>query len=307
VQHPDRYREVLIDSEGVPIALSVWEPPAPRGTVVFLPGTAVHPLFYEEFLDALTTAGWAVVGVHPEGHGKSPRVRRTPRWPSMIVNVVDAVTWSREQLPAPVILMGSSQGSLIVLLAAADERMPDIAGGGPVGVLAHNVFDPAAAETAQVTRFGPPARLHRMLHGVLGGLGRILPRVPVPIRAYLDPARVFCTPWTAELFAQDPLCRPAYPMRFVAGLVTADTHRLFDGHLQVPVVVVTARRDPLFDLDDTRALCRRLRAPWSDLVVLDTECHLVLNEALDVALPAVLTALERLAASPDAAVGPSSE
>lgn len=303
VQHPGRYHEVLISSAGAPIALSVWdpagrtpidEPAAPRGVVVFLPGTAVHPLFYEEFLDALSLAGWAVVGVHPEGHGKSPRVRRTLCWTSVITNAVDAVAWAHERFSAPVVLMGSSQGSLVALLAAADERMPDVAVGGPVGVLAHNVFDPAVAETARVTRMGPLARSHRILHGALGGAGRILPGVPVPIRAYLDPSRVFTTGWAAELFTLDPLCRPAYPMRFLAGLLGADTRGLYDGRLQVPVVVLTARGDPLFDLAGTRSMCERIEAPWTDLVVLECSCHLVLNEALDVALPAALGALDRL-------------
>jgi hypothetical protein len=60
--------------------------------------------------------------------------------------------------------------------------------------------------------------------------------------------------------------------------------------------VLTARRDPLFPLADTRATLDRIRAPGKRLVVLDVACHLVLNESLDVALPAVLTALDRLTA-----------
>lgn len=136
VQHPETYREILIESAGVPIALSVWEPERPRGTVVFVPGTASHPLFYEEFLDGPRTA-------FSGSRGASPR--------------------------------------------ACD-----------------------------------------------------------------------------------------------------------DGSLRIPVTVLTARRDPLFPLAETRATVARLRAPRKELVLLDVACHLVLNEALGLALPAALAALDRL-------------
>lgn len=298
VQHPERYREVLIESAGAPVALSVWEPAgeaeAPSGTVVFVPGTAVHPLFYEEFLDGLSGAGWAVVGVHPEGHGKSPRVRRPLRLASLVRNARDAVAWAGVHSPGPVVVMGSSQGSLVALLAAGEA---DAWGGGAVvGVLAHNVFDPGGVEGARITRFGALAPLHRAVHTALAAAARLAPNAPVPIAAYLDPRRVFTTEWTRELFALDPLCRATYPLRFLADLVTVDTSALYDGRLRVPVTVLTARRDPLFPLADTRAALEAIRAPAKHLVVLDVACHLVLNEALDDTLPAVLAALDRFTA-----------
>lgn len=293
VQHPECYEELLIPSAGAPIALSVWRTPPGeprRGVVVFLPGTAVHPLFYEEFLDALSRAGWSVVGVHPEGHGKSPRVRRALRLASLIANAVDAVTWARGYVEGPVVLMGSSQGSLVALLAAARESAEPIA-----GVLAHNVFDPSGVETARATRFGGSARVHRAVHRAVAGVARLAGGLRVPIGAYLDPRRVFGVSWTRELFALDPLCLAAYPLAFVADLVTADTTALYDGRLRVPLTVLTAESDPLFGLADTRAVLDRIVAPRKRLVVLDVRCHLVLNEALDVAVPAALAELDRLA------------
>ena len=293
VQHPERYEEHLVSSAGAPIALSVWRP-APeeptRGVVVFMPGTAVHPLFYEEFLDALSGAGWAVVGVHPEGHGKSPRVRRTLRLANLIANAADAVTWARTHLQGRVVLMGSSQGSLVALLSAARGSAEPVS-----GVLAHNVFDPSGVETARVTRFGGSAQVHRAVHRAVAGLARLAGGLRVPIGAYLDPRRVFGASWTRELFTLDPLCLAAYPLAFVADLITVDTSPLYDGRLRAPVTVLTAECDPLFALEDTRAVLDRIVAPRKTLVVLDVRCHLVLNEALDVAVPAVLAELDRLA------------
>lgn len=297
VQHPERYRELLLPSGGMPMALSVWTPTEVERVVVFVPGTGVHPLFYEEFLDALCSAGSAVVAVHLRGHGKSPRGGPVLRWRHLVGNVVDASSWASSQWGAPVLLVGSSQGSLLAVLAATS-RAP------VAGVLAHNLFDPGTADAARLTRFGSApsiARHAKHARAVVGAAARVAPTLPIPVKAYLDVGRVFGTAWTQELFESDPLARRSYPLRFLADLVSVDTRPLYDGSLHVPVVVVTARGDPLFSVADVYAVASRLQAPTVDVVVLDSDCHLVLNEDLDCALPAVLDALARLtAATPDA-------
>ena len=106
-------------SAGAPIVLSVWrgDPGAP--TVVFLPGTMTHPLFYKAFLDGLNRRGLSVVGVHYQGHGKSPRVGSRPRWANLVANAADAVDWAADQLDGPVVLLGSSQGGVLAMAVAA--------------------------------------------------------------------------------------------------------------------------------------------------------------------------------------------
>ncbi len=95
VEHPERYQEVTITSAGVPIVLSVWHGRSGGPVVVFLPGTMTHPLFYEEFCDGLAAHGITVVGMHPEGHGKSPRVGRLLRLDTFVANALDATAWAR--------------------------------------------------------------------------------------------------------------------------------------------------------------------------------------------------------------------
>lgn len=290
VQHPQVYREVLAESLGAQIALSVWAPPHARATVVFVPGTGIHPLFYEEFLDALAQAGLAVVGVHPEGHGHSPRVRRTLRWRTVVGNAVDACRWARNEFGLPVVLMGSSQGGLVALLAATS--------GAPViGVVAHNVFDPAAPSAVAVTRFARLAPVQRQVRAVLRGAAAVAPRLPLPIvgpLGYLDPQRVFSDPSTLAQFEADPVARRSYPLRFFADMLAVDTSALFDGRLRVPVVVLAGRGDPLFALSDLEAVTRRIAAPSVELIVVEADCHLILNEALDRSIPAALRAIERI-------------
>ena len=67
------YTEHEIESTRTRIVLSVWEPKEPTVVIVFTPATMVHPLMYEPLLSGFAERGFAVVGVHPVGHGKSPR------------------------------------------------------------------------------------------------------------------------------------------------------------------------------------------------------------------------------------------
>jgi hypothetical protein len=101
VQHPEMCREVLLTSGGAAIALSVWRPDDPRGTVVLVPGTATHPLLSEEFLDRLAAAGLGRGRVHLQAHGKSPRVPRMQRFARMVNTAEDGHTIGRSGARAP--------------------------------------------------------------------------------------------------------------------------------------------------------------------------------------------------------------
>ena len=106
--HPDAYDETVIVSAGAPIVLSIWRGRPGAPTVVFLPGTMTHPLFYAEFLDGLNQRGLSVVGVHYQGHGHSPRLGSRLGWANLVANAGDAVDWAANQLDGPVVLLGSS-------------------------------------------------------------------------------------------------------------------------------------------------------------------------------------------------------
>ena len=81
-------------SAGAPIVLSIWRGSPGAPTVVFLPGTMTHSLFTKEFLEGLHRRGLSVVGVHCQGHGHSPRIRRPLRWSDLVTNAADAVDWA---------------------------------------------------------------------------------------------------------------------------------------------------------------------------------------------------------------------
>ncbi|ABL80572.1 MULTISPECIES: alpha/beta fold hydrolase [unclassified Nocardioides] len=281
VQRPEAYREVLLDSAGFPVALSVWkgEPDAPA--VVFLPGTMTHPLFYEDFLDALNRAGFGVVGVHPAAHGKSPRVRRRPAFADLVTNASDALAWTVRTMGAPhTVLIGSSQGGILALAVAAETDLAD-------HVFAHNALDPALPGSLDVTRAPRALRpAYPAARRLLALAGRLAPGVPVPIGAYLELARVSGDPAVVERFFADPLGRRSYPLGLLAGLLATPLRPA-----RCPVTVVAGTRDRLFPLAYMRAVYERIEAPAKDLLLVESDQHLLFNEDLDAVLPLLLPRL----------------
>jgi alpha-beta hydrolase superfamily lysophospholipase len=297
VEHPQRYEEVTITSAGVPIVLSVWHGRPGGPVAVFLPGTMTHPLFYEEFCDGLAAQGITVVGVHPEGHGKSPRVGRLLRLDSLVANARDATAWARKRFGRLPVLVGSSQGGVLAMITAIRDH--EIA-----GVVAHNILDPELPASITVSRF--PTFLQAGYRPFMRGLrvlAKFAPRLPIRFNIYLDLARVCREPWTAEQFLLDPLSLHSYPLAFLADLFTVDMSAMGDGTITCPIVVVAGRGDPLFSLDYTQTVFARIAAPAKELVVFDTNHHLLFNECLPLVLPRIAELIASLDAQQPAVLG----
>ena len=282
VQRPEAYREVLIESGGLPIALSVWEGSPTAPAALFLPATMTHPLFYEDFLDGLNRAGHTVVGLHAAAHGKSPRVPCRLNVELLVGNAVDALTWMQSEFPdAPAVVLGSSQGGILALAVAARVEGID-------RVIAHNILDPDLPATIGLTRV--PLRFSRAYPGLryaAHSLSRLVPNLPVPIGLYLDTRRVTGNPETLRRFYTDPLGRRSYPLGLVAGLLDVDVTL----PVGCPVVVLAASGDPLFPLAYTQEVFEKIDAPAKELMVVDAAEHLIFTEAVELVLPALLAKL----------------
>ena len=292
VQRVDAYEEFVVLSGGTPIVLSVWAGKPNLAVVVFLPGTMTHPLFYEEFLDGLNRAGHTVVGVHSQGHGKSPRTRQRLTLARIVANAGDAIVWTRHRFPdTPIAVLGSSQGGIVAMaLASAGERV-DM-------VIAHNILDPRLPSTLEITRFPKWLRhVYPLLVVAFRGIGRLAPRMPVPFDVYLDITRVSRDAANVEYFYTDPLGLRTYPLGFIATLFSADLSGIRNGGITCPVLVVAGRGDPLFPLPYTRQVYESIVAPSKELLILESQVHLLFNEDLELALPPLLSRLAVLARS----------
>ena len=286
VSRPEVYEEVLIEPSGVAFVLSLWsgEPGAP--CVVFLPGTMTHPLFYEEFLDGLARTGYNVVGVHFQGHGKSPRVKRLFSLDDLVQNAFNAVSYACERFSSQVVVLGSSQGGVIAtVLAARDPRIK--------AVFAHNVLDPSVPESLGITRF--PSWLQPYHKNISGGMkvtASVLPRLAIPVGLYLDDRSVFGEEGTREQFYCDPLALRSYPLYFLSSLFCADMSFLTSGEIGCPVVIVASTGDKLFPFDYVRRIYERIVAPDKEMLVFELDRHLIFNECAEEVLPSVVAKLE---------------
>jgi alpha-beta hydrolase superfamily lysophospholipase len=287
VQRPDVYEEVLIESRGVPIALSIWKGNPGAPCIVFLPGTMVHPLFYEELLDGLSRAGFNVIGVHFQGHGKSPRVDQLYSFNTLVQNGRDAISYATQRFKGPLVVLGSSQGGMVTMsLASSDDRI--------AAVFAHNIMDPQLADSIRITSFPHWLRpFRRVIVSAMNAAARLVPRLPVPIRFYLREERVFRTNWTREQYHRDSLKLSSYPLYFLASLFSADMRSLHSGQIRCTVVVIASTGDPLFPFDYIQRVYQQIKAPSKELLVFDLNYHLLFNECLEEVLPRLVETLKK--------------
>lgn len=283
------YDEVTIRSAGVPIVLSRYRSGEGDPVVIFLPGTMVHPLFYDDFLSRLAQKGFNVVAVHFLSHGKSPRIKKRFRFNDLLQNVRDAIDYCALRYGGDLFLLGSSQGGILATAAADDGRLR--------GVLAHDTILPelrASASLLNLPRWLLP--FSDVLLKLVSLAARLAPTLPVPLSRYLEIDRVTQNAEVAAAFMEDPLCRREYPLAFLDSLFRADMHVATDGSLAAPYVLIAGRGDPLFPLAYLQEVYDRIAAPaGKELMVIESDCHILFVEAVDAVLEPVAAKLRDLA------------
>ena len=101
---------------------------APRGVVLVTHGYAEHCGRYHEVAHVLVQAGWAALSYDVRGHGQSPGERGyIDRFATYLADLAAMHRAARQLVApeAPMVLLGHSHGSLIVLRALADEHPPE--------------------------------------------------------------------------------------------------------------------------------------------------------------------------------------
>ena len=105
----------------------------PKGVVVITHGYAEHCGRYRELANVIVRAGWAALSYDVRGHGQSPGTRGfIDRFDTYLDDLAAMQAAARTLAPgsgataAPMILLGHSHGSLIVLRALAGEHPPNV-------------------------------------------------------------------------------------------------------------------------------------------------------------------------------------
>ncbi|MDR1618205.1 MAG: lysophospholipase [Treponema sp.] len=265
-----RYDEGVINSAGTEIVLSLWEAPDPLAVVVFSPATMVHPLFYTPLLEGLAGTGFNVVGVHPVGHGKSPRDKKRYTLRDLVENSQDAVTFAIERYGLPVIAAGSSQGGVVTAaLAATDGRL--------AAAFPHNMLLAELPDSIGISRFPRwMGGVYRPAQGLFRFFATLFPDLELPLGFYLDRKRISGDPAVWEKVENDELCLSRYSLHFLASLFTTVFPGISDGSIRCPVYVVADQGDRLFTAEYTRKVFDRLRAPYKEMVVFNFNDHMLM-------------------------------
>ena len=231
--------------------------------------------------------GFNIIGVHYLSHGKSPKIKKNYTMEDMLHNVYDATTYGIENFGENIAVMGSSQGGILAAMAAGrDTRLK--------AVFPHNIMLTTLKETMSLTKY--PVWTHRFMGLIQWGFrvgGKLLPNYKVPGDAYLDYNKVFYSEQAKHDCLNDPMLLPYYPLRFVASLFNADLSCLENGSIQCPVILITAKGDPLFSFDYTSKVFDLIHAPQKELLTLELNRHMIFNEDTDTTINALEPTLHK--------------
>ena len=286
------YSEHKIESGNTKIVLSLWEPKEPEAAIVFIPATMLHSLCYEPLLRGFAERGYAVAGLHPIGHGKSPRDMGRYTLKDFIQNAYDAVSFMLERYNAPVLAMGASQGGIVAAgLAAEDDRL--------AAVFSNNIILSELPDTIKITRLPKVIRrVYRLWKKLIKLSAFLLPDLKFPMRTYLDPSRLNIADELFAIFRNDPLCLNKYPLYFLSSLLNTQLPGITNGSINCPVYIVTDTGDKLFEQEYTQKVFDRLRAPYKELISFHTGGHMFMltshDEVCNALAPKIHEAITRV-------------
>ena len=247
---PSRHRE---------LQLEIW-PNQGAGVMLFYPGTMLSPFQYRPLLAALRQSGFAVAALHLTGHGLN-RHSTGFTFGDLLQNGLDAEGWLRAEGHSDIAVCGHSQGGILALAhAAASSRL--MAAFPITGIL------PQMREAIYLTRFASMADRRQKIAAIFAALARWLPRLPLPLHAYLEPGKILAG--ARRTVTDRRKARFTYPLEFLASLFNARlSHKL-----GCPVCLFSARNDALFTPSVIQATFDALEAPSKRLVWLAGGGHL---------------------------------
>lgn len=259
-------RTVMLASQGIPVALSVWYRHPEATTLLFYPGTMASPVMYTLLLNALWRQGLNVVALHPLSHGLSPCIKKDFTFADIVQNGLDAGRWAREHFSGPLVVAGHSQGGILTLAHAV--RDPHVQAAFPLCALI-----PELEGAAAVTLFRRFERHKSMLQALLRGLAFMLPTLPVPMTAYISLRNAM--KGHRQVVAPSRELRWTYPMSFVSSLFNLKlAEACAPGHIGCPLILFTANDDALFTLDLMRRTFACIAAPRKKLEVIHGGGHM---------------------------------
>ncbi len=252
-------RTEFIQSQGLPIALSVLKNSPAATTVLFYPGTMSSPLMYSVLLQELYLAGFNVVGLHPLGHRFSSKAKKAFTFEDIMQNGKDAENFIRQNFSGPLVVCGHSQGGILALAHSINNLHV-------AACFSINTLLPHRPEAALVTRFAFAMRHRQKYLSMLRFFARILPTFPVPLWLYLQPKRIFAHLY--KVSCPEANCLNSYPLAFISSLFHLNLHSAEEeGNIHCPFYLFAAQDDTLFPLSMMQELFAHIQAEKTCIVL----------------------------------------
>ncbi|MFL0198375.1 alpha/beta hydrolase [Clostridium sp. WILCCON 0269] len=193
----------------------------------------------------------------------------------MVQNGKDAISYAVRRFNDKIFIMGSSQGGILTIaLAGLDSRIK--------AAFPHNILIPALPDSICVTRFPNNFKhIYKLLVMAMKLAGKLVPRLQLHVSFYLDVNKVTENKEIYKKLDNDPIGFMKYPVYFLTSLFCADLKQVYDGSIKCPVVVIAAKKDPLFPLDYTKKIFELINAPHKEMLIFDEDKHLIMNECVD--------------------------
>ena len=215
--------------DGLKIQGRGWAPDSPpRAAVVLIHGLGEHTGRYAHVGEALSGAGFALLGYDLRGHGRSQGKRgHTPSYDHLLDDTSWAFQVARSRYPqARLFLYGHSLGATLALLYAF-QRSPGVEGVVATGPVFRTAFAP------------PPLKI---------AAGRLLDRLMPAFTMYneVNPAHLSRDPAVVRAYVEDPLVHNRISARMGIGMIDLGSRMLArNGELRVPTLLMCGSEDRL--------------------------------------------------------------
>lgn len=243
-------------------ALLDYHPVAGADCLLFYPGSMSSPYQYDVFLSALRQQGLSTAALHFTGHGSMPH-NAVFTFATLLQNALDAEALLRSRGVCRLAVCGHSQGAILTLAHAAQSSRLSL-------TLPIAGCYPQQDDAITLTLFSRWQTRRSRLQNALRTAARRFPRLPIPLQAYLSPARILAGGHGMRRRATRQ--RSSYPLAFLYSLFAAQLPE----QARCPVHMLAAANDALFTPDIVRHAYARLQAPRKSLFWLPDGGHLAI-------------------------------
>ncbi len=245
----------------------LWRRKCPKGdvraTLLFVHGLAEHSGRYAHVVERFAAVGYDCWAVDYRCHGESPGLRvHIDRFDEFDDDVAAAHRMVRDAVPnRPLVLVGHSQGGLLVLRYATDQ---------PVGIDGIIVSSPFLAMHPD----SKPTAVLQMVANIVSTFSSKLMFSKVA-----DPSFLSRTPGVAESYEADPLVSSTVSARWFTEVMRAQLEtREMAGRLAVPALIMQSGDDRLVDPAVTRNWAAQAPAELVEYVEWPGLYHEMFNE-----------------------------